>query len=102
MFDSFFPQTPQDGFLLSHAVGGTPNIVQRAFAERSQLSEADLEKILRCVEFALAIYASREGKLTAQEISLKSMLTVIRGQVVDQILSRSESVSSEFPNESRS
>lgn len=59
-------------------------------AERSHLDETDLKTILRCLEFALTVYASRQGKLTAQEIRLKSMLTVIRGQVIDQMVSRSE------------
>jgi hypothetical protein len=56
------------------------------FGARSNLTEDELKTILRCLELALAVYETRGGHLNAHEISLKSMLSVIRGQVIDQLL----------------
>ena len=88
MFDKFFPTSPFDGFLPETPATPASPVDSGLSAERSCMEETELKTILRCLELALAVYGLREGKLTAQEISLKSMLTVIRGQVVNQLVSR--------------
>jgi hypothetical protein len=49
------------------------------------MTDSELRIILKHVEAALDVYRKHEGKLSALEISMKSMLTVIRSQAVDQL-----------------
>lgn len=49
------------------------------------MSESELKTILIHIEQALAVYGTHPGKLTALEISLKSMLMVVRSQIADQL-----------------
>ncbi|HEX2853837.1 MAG TPA: hypothetical protein VHO24_11410 [Opitutaceae bacterium] len=49
------------------------------------MSKKELNEILDQIDGALLVFRTHEGALTAMEISLKSMLTVVRAQVVDQI-----------------
>ena len=51
----------------------------------SQMNHAELKALLSRIDEALGVYAIHEGKLTALEISLKSMLSVVRAQVDDQL-----------------
>lgn len=83
MLEKTFPTSPFDGFLSPPSAGAVPPNIHHPHGERLQMDETELKTILRCLELALAVYATREGKLTAQEISLKSMLNVIRGQVLN-------------------
>ncbi|HEX2852649.1 MAG TPA: hypothetical protein VHO24_05375 [Opitutaceae bacterium] len=50
------------------------------------MTESELRIILKHVEAALDVYRKHEGKLSALEISMKSMLTVIRTQAADQLV----------------
>lgn len=49
------------------------------------MTESELRIILKHVESALEVYRKHEGKLSAIEISMKSMLTVIRAQAAEQL-----------------
>ena len=49
------------------------------------MSESDLKKIVTCVDDALEVFRKNEGRLTALEVSVKSMLCVVRNQVADQL-----------------
>jgi hypothetical protein len=49
------------------------------------MTESDLRTILNAVDAALKVYAVNEGKLTALEISLKSMLKTVRGRVSEEL-----------------
>jgi hypothetical protein len=57
------------------------------------MSEPELQSILNCIDAALEVYRKHEGKLSALEISLKSMLMVVRAQAAEQ-LSREKASSS--------
>jgi hypothetical protein len=89
MLDKLSSNPPFDGIQPTESAGASAPSGQHVPGERSPMHEVDLKTILRCLELALATYDTREGKLTAQEIRLKSMLSVIRGQVVNQLLSAS-------------
>lgn len=49
------------------------------------MTDSELRLILKHVDAALEVYRKHEGKLSAMEISMKSMLTVIRTQTTDQL-----------------
>jgi hypothetical protein len=49
------------------------------------MSETQLRIILKSIDAALEVYSKHVGPLTAWDIRVKSMLTVIRSQVVEQI-----------------
>lgn len=49
------------------------------------MSDSQLRNVLNSVDAALDIYRKHEGALTAFEISVKSMLVVIRSQVTAQM-----------------
>lgn len=49
------------------------------------MSEPELLNILNCIDAALDVYRKHEGKLSALEISLKSMLMVVRAQAAEQL-----------------
>jgi hypothetical protein len=49
------------------------------------MTESELRVIAKHVDSALDVYRKHEGKLTALEISMKSMLMVVRNQIADQL-----------------
>ena len=49
------------------------------------MTEKELGRILASLDAALAVYHHHEGKLSAGEVSVKSMLIVVRAQVADQL-----------------
>lgn len=49
------------------------------------MSDSQLRNVLNSVDVALDIYRKHEGALTAFEISVKSMLVVVRSQVSAQL-----------------
>lgn len=51
----------------------------------SPMSDSQLRNVLKSVDVALDIYRKHEGALTAFEISVKSMLVVVRSQVAAQL-----------------
>lgn len=49
------------------------------------MSENELQRILRSIDEALVVYQDHRGSLSAAEVSVKSMLTVVRAQIADQL-----------------
>ena len=49
------------------------------------MTELEFERILKSIDAALEVFTNRSGSLTAPEISVKSMLAVLRGQVEEQL-----------------
>ena len=49
------------------------------------MTETELQTILKSITAALEVFVKPERPLTAAEISLKSMLTVLRSQVTAQL-----------------
>jgi len=49
------------------------------------MTESQLRDILKALDAALEVYRKQGGKLTAREISLKSMLTAARMQIEEQL-----------------
>jgi hypothetical protein len=49
------------------------------------MTENELERILSSIDAALAVYQQQRGTLAAAELSVKSMLIVVRAQVADQL-----------------
>ena len=49
------------------------------------MNEPDLKNLLNCIDAAMSVFARNEGKLTSTEISLKSMLGVLRRQVTEEL-----------------
>ena len=45
----------------------------------------ETEAILRCVETALGVYRNNEGRLSADEIRMKSLLGVVRKEIAEQL-----------------
>jgi hypothetical protein len=45
------------------------------------VTDTELRNILKAIDSALEVYQKYEGKLTAPEISVKSMLTAVRAQI---------------------
>ena len=86
MFDQSFPASPFDGFLPPDPSGNTNVAASAVGADRSSLNEVELKTVLKCMELALSVYNAPTRKLSAYEVSLKSMLTVIRGRVLDQLV----------------
>jgi hypothetical protein len=50
------------------------------------MTETELRNILKAIDTALESYKKYEGKLTAPEISVKSMLMAVRMQVAAQLM----------------
>ena len=48
------------------------------------MTSKESSEILRYVEAALQIYWRNEGKLSAQEIRVKSLLSVARAELIDE------------------
>jgi hypothetical protein len=53
------------------------------------MKDSDLTHILIGIDTALEVYRKNEGRLSAREISLKSMLNAVREQVMDELRNRS-------------
>jgi|GEM_PF-5624715 len=51
------------------------------------MTPSETREILKSVEAALQVYWKNEGKLTAQEIRLKSLLSVARAELVQEVRS---------------
>jgi hypothetical protein len=49
------------------------------------MTETDLQHILASIDDALAVYQQQRGTLAAAEVSVKSMLIVVRAQVAEQL-----------------
>ena len=49
------------------------------------MAEAELGSILKSIDAAIEVYRRHTGRLTAPEISVKSMLTALRAQVAEQL-----------------
>ena len=64
------------------------------------MNEAELAEILKCLNGALKVFASRQHALKASEISLKSLLTVLQSQVASQL--HAVKVESHFTNDNAS
>lgn len=84
MIATTFSHFNSDGFFPFNSLADARSI-PHLFSEKSQMNQAELKALLSCVEQALAVYTTHEGKLSALEISLKSMLTVVQSQVTDQL-----------------
>lgn len=54
------------------------------------MTESNLRTILNAVDAALKVYDLNEGKLTALEISLKSMLKAVRARVTDELFNATQ------------
>ena len=54
------------------------------------MNEPDLKNLLNCIDAAFLVFVRNEGKLTSAEISLKSMLSVLRRQVAEELASVKE------------
>lgn len=86
MIAKLFPPFSSNHFLSSHPSqesGGTPRIL----LETPHMSKTELEEILHNIDEALLVYRTHEGMLSTLEVSLKSMLSVVRAQVADQLAS---------------
>lgn len=59
------------------------------------MTEHDLKIILKGLDDALAVYRKNEGKLSALEIGLKSMLNVVRTQVLAELMKEKANVKHE-------
>lgn len=53
--------------------------------EQSQVPNEDLESILIFVDASLDLFRRHEGRLSALEIRLRSMLAVVRAQIADRL-----------------
>jgi hypothetical protein len=49
------------------------------------MNESELHEIVRHLEAAVAVYAKHEGKLTAVELSLKSLTSTLHAQTQTQL-----------------
>ena len=49
------------------------------------MTENELQRILAAIDEALVVYQQHRGPLAAAELSVKSMLIVVRAQVADQL-----------------
>lgn len=49
------------------------------------MTENELARILSSIDTALAVYQQHRGPLAAAELSVKSMLIVVRAQISDQL-----------------
>jgi DNA-binding IscR family transcriptional regulator len=49
------------------------------------MTDAELGQILKAIDSAIDIYRTHEGRLSAPEISVKSMLMAVRNQVAAQL-----------------
>lgn len=49
------------------------------------MNESELASILQSIDAAMDVYRGHEGKLSPPEVSVKSMLTVVRAQVAQQL-----------------
>src|SRR5947209_4120904 len=56
-----------------------------ALIRKPRLHDSELTQVLRGIDTALEAFRGHEGHLTAVEISLKSMLSALRGQVAAQL-----------------
>ncbi|MEO6567137.1 MAG: hypothetical protein ABIO94_00115 [Opitutaceae bacterium] len=59
------------------------------------MTTLELNSVLACIDAAIEVFQRHEGKLSATEISVKSMLLVLRSQVTAQL--NNEKISSK-PN----
>jgi len=50
------------------------------------MTKPELERIQQSIEDAIEVFKTQRGTLTALEISVKSMLTALRGQVLDELM----------------
>lgn len=50
------------------------------------MTTPELEQILKSIDDAIEVFQTQRGTLTAHELSVKSMLTALRRQVLDQLL----------------
>jgi hypothetical protein len=53
--------------------------------EAYKMTGSELQGILASVDDALAVYQKHRGTLSAAELSVKSMLIVVRAQIADQL-----------------
>lgn len=84
MIAKLFPPFSRSSFLSTRGDmtgGGTPRIS----LELPHMSKNELEEILKNIDQALLVYRTHEGLLSTLEVSLKSMLTVVRAQVAEQL-----------------
>lgn len=49
------------------------------------MTPAETREILASVDTALRIYRKNEGKLNAQEVRLKSLLAVVRAELIEEV-----------------
>ena len=49
------------------------------------MTESELDRILKSIDDAIAVYQAHRGTLKAAEISVKSMLLALRAQLADQL-----------------
>jgi len=54
------------------------------------MTAEESREILKCIEYALSIYWKNEGKLSAQEIRMKSLLSVARAELLEEAKTASE------------
>src|SRR4051812_5397681 len=59
--------------------------IGEARVQKLQMTEQDLKNILRGVEAALEVFENNEGHLRAVDISLKSMLCVVKTQIAAEL-----------------
>jgi hypothetical protein len=59
--------------------------VSNHFPIAARMTEHELERILGSLDAALAVYQKHIGALAAGEVSVKSMLIVVRAQVAEQL-----------------
>lgn len=49
------------------------------------MTPAETREILASVDIALRIYRKNEGKLNVQEVRLKSLLAVVRAELIEEV-----------------
>ncbi len=49
------------------------------------MTQPELQEILKALDAAIAVFAAHKGALTAGEVSVKSMLLVLRGQISTEL-----------------
>lgn len=49
------------------------------------MTEAELKRILNAIDTAIEVYQENPGTLTVTEVSIKSMLMVLRSRVAEQL-----------------
>ncbi len=56
----------------------------------TSLTPAAIKEILVHLDEGIAVFSKYKGRMTASELQVKSMLTALRGQLIEQLARQSE------------